>query len=167
MNITKIERLISGDERRLRAIRLRALADTPDAFATTYEEASSLTVEEWQRQLEQFATFVATAGAGDIGIVRGARPDNDNDTAYLVSMWVAPEMRRQGVAAALVDCVVEWASTEGYRRLVLDVVESNIAAMALYSMKGFVANGTLGTLPPPRQHIRECQLEKKLASAIE
>jgi ribosomal protein S18 acetylase RimI-like enzyme len=62
----------------------------------------------------------------------------------------------------LVDSVVTWATVEGFARLILDVSESNLAAAALYTKKGFVANGVHGTLPPPREHFREFQMERKL-----
>ena len=67
----KIQRLTCDDAKRLREIRLRALVDSPDAFATTVEEVASQTPEFWERQLEQLATFVAIGDAGDVGIVRG------------------------------------------------------------------------------------------------
>ncbi|HTU24584.1 MAG TPA: GNAT family N-acetyltransferase [Pirellulales bacterium] len=162
MTLANIERLVVGDEGRLRAVRLRALEDAPDAFGTTFDEAGTQPLAAWRRQLEQSATFVATAGDCDVGIARGAADDDLDDTAWLLSMWVAPEMRRRGIAAALVDTVIAWARTEGFRRLVLDVAETNEAALVLYAAKGFVANGTLGALPPPRQHVRERQLERTL-----
>src|SRR5690348_16533658 len=121
--LMQIVRLMVGDEQRLRAIRLRALADAPDAFGATFEEANALSVGDWREQLEQLTTFVATSGDGDIGIARGLRhPDREN-TAYLMTMWVAPEFRRQGVGAALIDFIVEWAKSEEFGRIVLKVVE--------------------------------------------
>lgn len=156
----RIVRLAPGDEERLRAIRLRALADAPEAFGTTLEEAIAKPLGDWQRQLKQLATFIVTLDSVDIGIARGARHDNQSDAACLISMWVAPEFRRQGVAAALIDSVVAWAKTEKFRRLVLDVTENNVPAMSLYRKKGFVTNGVISTLPPPRQHTREYQLEE-------
>lgn len=157
-----IEQLGPGSEERLRAIRLRALRDAPDAFGTTFEEAIARPLETWRHQLEQFATFVATEEDCDIGLVRGARHDDLSDVAYLLSLWVAPEVRRQGIAGALIDAVVAWGTGAGFRRLILDVAESNTAARALYLRSGFAPNGTRGTLPPPRQHIREVQLERRL-----
>ena len=71
-----IEHLSAGDGERLRAIRLRALRDAPDAFGTTLEEAAAQPPESWDRQLEQLATFVATGGGYDLGLVRGTLHDH-------------------------------------------------------------------------------------------
>ena len=139
-----------------------ALTDAPDAFGTTLEEAEARAPESWDDQLTQLATFVATASGCDMGLVRGAPPDHLTDTGYLLSMWVAPEARRQGIGSALVDAVVDWARAQGLSYLLLDVAERNAPAMALYLQKGFVPNGAFGTLPPPREHIREIQLAVRL-----
>ena len=80
----------------------------------------------------------------------------------LLSMWVAPEARRQGTGAKLIGAVIDWARNENLNRLVLDVAENNLPALALYARAGFVPNGTHGTLPVPRTHIREIQLEMRL-----
>jgi len=42
------------------------------------------------------------------------------------------------------------------------VADSNMAAIALYKFKGFRRNGNVGSLPAPRQHIREHQRELHL-----
>jgi GNAT superfamily N-acetyltransferase len=153
-----IERLAAGAGDRLRAIRLRALKDAPEAFGSTFAEAVSRPPESWERQLEQLATFVATSRGCDLGLVRGAFHDQMKDTGYLISMWVAPEARRLGVGSDLVDAVSEWARTQGLDRLLLDAAETNTAAITFYARKGFVPNGVLGKLPPPREHIREIQM---------
>jgi GNAT superfamily N-acetyltransferase len=163
--VIRIERLAPGDEWRLKSIRLRALADAPAAFGTTFEDASVLPHEDWERQMKELATFIATSDGCDAGIVRGVRHDEQRDSACLISMWVAPEFRRQGVAAALIDAVVQWAKELRFRRLVLDVTEGNSAAMSVYRKKGFTANGIISTLPHPRQHILEHQLEMMLEPA--
>jgi len=64
---------MSGEGERLRTIRLRALHDAPDAFGATLEEAEARPLESWDEQLEKIATFVATTGGCDQGLVR-ARP---------------------------------------------------------------------------------------------
>lgn len=157
-----IERLDVRDGARLRSIRLRALGDAPDAFGTTWEEAKALRLEDYDWQLDLLATFVATVDGRDQGVVRGA-PHNDLEgVGYLISLWVAPEARRQGVGSALVDAVTQWAEAYGLRRLLLDVGEANTAAISLYTSRGFVPTGEYGALPPPRGHIREIQLVRTL-----
>ncbi len=164
---TTIERLSAGSGQRLRAIRLRALADSPDAFATTFEEAAARPLESWNRQLDQIATFVATAGGGDLGLVRSTRHDTLPGTGYLISLWVAPEARGRGTGASLVATVIRWAKTQGIQRLLLDVGETNTRAIALYTRMGFMPNGATGTLPPPRDHILEIQLALPLVPGLE
>ena len=97
-----------------------------------------------------------------MGLVRGTRDDSRTDSAWLISMWVAPEVRGQGVGVALIDAVVEWARASGARRLLLDVGDHNRPAISLYARMGFEPNGTTGSLPAPRSHIREHQRELRL-----
>lgn len=157
-----MERLASGDGERLRAIRLRALRDSPDAFGTTFEEAAAQPPENWELQLEHLATFVATINGRDVGLVRGTPHEQRGDAGYLISMWVAPEARRQGVGSALIDVLVDWAKSQGWDRLLVDVGERNMPALALYARKGFGPTGEIGALPPPRDHLREAQLALRL-----
>ncbi len=157
-----IERLDAPDGARLLSIRLRALRDAPDAFGTTWQEAAALHLEHYDRQLDLLATFVATIDGWDQGLVRGAPHDELKAAGYLMSLWVAPEARRQGVGSALVEAVTEWARASGLRRLLLDVGEANTAAISLYTSKGFVPTGEYGALPPPREHIREIRLVRML-----
>ena len=155
----RYEQLGSHDGPRLRAIRLRALQDAPDAFGATFEEARVRTAQDWEKQLAELPTFVAVEDGRDVAMVRCTRDHHNADMAWLLSMWVAPEVRRARVGSALVDLVVTWARSNGIGRLVLDVADGNAPAIALYAAKGFRPNGNVGSLPPPRQHIREHQRE--------
>ena len=149
----------------MRAIRLRALQDAPDAFGATFAEASARTEEDWEKQLTELPTFVAVDEGHDVAMVRCKLDQHRADTAWLLSMWVAPEARRGRVGSALIDLVVAWAGSNSIARLVLDVADLNVAAVALYEFKGFRRNGNVGSLPPPRHHIREHQRELYLGSS--
>jgi GNAT superfamily N-acetyltransferase len=154
-----LERLGAHEGARLRAIRLRALLDAPDAFGTTFEETEPRPAESWTAQLRELPTFVAVKDGLDVGMIRCARDEARPDTAWLISMWVAPEVRRAGVGGVLIDAVIEWARSHEVHHLLLDVSDHNAPAIALYIRKGFRPNGKIGTLPPPREHIREHQRE--------
>ncbi len=151
----QIVRLTPDEGPRLRAIRLAALEDAPDAFGSTYSETAARPPESWPAQLRSLATFVAVVDGADGGMVRGGPAPDDPGDALLLSMWVAPTARGRGVGRALVGAVVAWARAEGFARLLLDVADQNAPAVALYARLGFVPTGEVDHLPPPRQHIRE------------
>ena len=159
----EIQRLTVPEGARLHSIRLCSLRDAPDAFGSTLEESAVRPLEFWSKQLSELATFVAVDGESDVGLVRGAPDEKARDTGWLISMWVAPEARGRGVGEALVDTVVGWARSEGFVKLLLDVGNDNVSAIALYTRKGFEPTGEVGALPPPREHIREHQRVLRLS----
>jgi ribosomal protein S18 acetylase RimI-like enzyme len=127
----------------LREIRLRALADAPDAFATTHEYARAQPDSYWLEMVEDPA-WVAVDDGHWVGMVRARQEREDAD---LLSMWVDPAARNAGVGRALVDEVVRWAGSQGMRAVVLWVAEGNDAAQALYRSVGFVETGERQPLP--------------------
>ncbi len=62
-------------------------------------------------------------------------------------MWVSPAQRRMGVAARLVDAVVEWARETGATTVALWVTRGNDAAERLYETQGFHLTGDHQPLP--------------------
>lgn len=152
-----IERMQPDDWERVRAVRLRALADAPDAFGTRLEEDEALPLEMWRTRLEnpEAVTFLASADDKDVGLVVSLPWPGRAGAVGLFAMWVAPEARGQGVGGALVDAVAGWARAGGFKRVVLDVADDNPAAVGLYARKGFEPTGATGTLPAPREHILE------------
>lgn len=158
----RYEQLGGTDGARLRSIRLRALQDAPEAFGSTFQDALSRAPGVWAQQVMTLPTFVAIADGRDVAMVRCAHDPDNADTAWLLSMWVAPEVRRKGIGGELVDLVIAWARENNISRIVLDVADLNISAIALYDAKGFRANGKAGSMPSPREHITEHQMELRL-----
>jgi len=145
----EIRRLEEGEVERFRSIRLRALRDAPWAFASTLEDCLAWSEETWSAQLAGIAAFVAVSDGADVGLVRGA-PDRDRDDAcWLISMWVAPRARGKGVGRALVDEVTRWARSARCERVLLDVVEDNRPAIALYETLGFRPTGESKVIARP------------------
>ena len=162
LSMMRIEQLPARDWERFRVIRFCALAEDPDAFCSKLSDEISLTPQDWIDRLTRAntATLVAVSDqAQDIGLAVAAPYDN---AAGLFSMWVAPEARGIGIGGALIDSVVAWCRDRGHKRLLLDVADSNRPAIALYASKGFLPTGVGGTLPRPREHVSEHQLELKL-----
>ncbi len=151
----KIEQLEAGAEGRLRAIRLRALEDAPKAFGSTLEEVRARPRESWTEQLMSLPTFVAVRDGVDVGVVRYAPNGNASEEGTLVSLWVAPDARGQGVGEALIDACVTLARSRGVGQLSLDVGDDNAAAIALYERKGFVPTGETSGRKGPSENTGE------------
>jgi GNAT superfamily N-acetyltransferase len=153
----QVQRLGVDEGPRLRSIRLRALRDAPDAFGTTWREAQTWPPDRWHSQLQTIPTFVALHDGADVGLVRAVEHAEEDDAGFLISMWVAPASRCQGVGEALVDAVISWARARGLHRVYLHVTDQNHAAIRLYAKKGFEPTGVTNAFDPPREHIREHQ----------
>ncbi|GAB5562519.1 MAG: GNAT family N-acetyltransferase [Synoicihabitans sp.] len=159
-----IQKLEPADWERYQAIRLSALADSPDAFGSLYVEERVLLPETWRARLsrDDAITLVGSDDAGnDIGLITAAPYD---EHAGLYSMWVAPTARQRSLGQALIRQVIKWAHRSGHRKILLDVGVENHAAIALYRSCRFTPTGITGRLPAPRDHIAEQQMQRELTA---
>jgi ribosomal protein S18 acetylase RimI-like enzyme len=67
--------------------------------------------------------------------------------AHLVSMWVDPAHRRRGVALALIDRAIGWATERHADEVILWVADQNATARRLYEQVGFRPTGERQPLP--------------------
>jgi ribosomal protein S18 acetylase RimI-like enzyme len=74
-------------------------------------------------------------------MAKGGTPDTRPGTAAVYGMWVAPEARRSGVAAALLDAIEAWARDAGYGTIGLGVNTVNESATRLYAARGYTDTG--------------------------
>lgn len=158
----KIEKLLPADATRFKNIRLRSLKDSPEAFGTRFEVASTWDKDNWISQVEKLNTFIASVDGNDVGVARSMKDESSSEVGWVISMWVAPEARGKKVASQLLRSIIEWAKNENITLLKLDVVDTNKAAISLYEKHGFFANGVSGNFPKPRGHITEHQRELRL-----
>lgn len=139
----QIRRIGAEEGELLREVRLRSLQESPEAFGSRYEDQVTYPSEYWadtarvRSEGTGHATFVAERDGAAIGVVGGYRQNDRSDEVELVSMWVAPEARRDGVGMVLVETVVDWARVTGARQVSLWVVDGNDRAVALYERCGF------------------------------
>jgi ribosomal protein S18 acetylase RimI-like enzyme len=148
-----IRRIAEHDAALLRDVRLRALADTPMAFGSTYAREVAFDDQEWQNRAKRLstspdaATFFAFNHDKFCGIIGCFRNSDQPTEAAIVSMWVAPEARRRGVAAELMEAAQRWAVEQGVSRLLLSAVETNVPAIAFYQKCGFTFTGETQPYP--------------------
>jgi ribosomal protein S18 acetylase RimI-like enzyme len=127
--------------REFRTIRLRALADAPQAFGARLDDEQSQDEAWWLQRLVGGAVFIAEDHTGPHGITT-TRPDpEDPSVVDVFSMWVAPEHRRQGLGRRLLSAAVDWSRNTHARTVRIGVANDNDAAWELYLNAGFVPTG--------------------------
>jgi ribosomal protein S18 acetylase RimI-like enzyme len=165
----EVRRLHPGEWAAVREIRLTALAQAPDAYASSLEREQGFAEQEWRRRLAETAYFGAWAPGSApalVGLVATfpeaepepaapspgpASPDPASPAArtwHLVAMWVSPEHRGQRIADRLVAAVCDLARARGAGQVALWVADSNPRAQAAYRRLGFAPSGERGILHP-------------------
>ena len=129
-----------------KAVRLRALQDSPTAFSATYANESQLTDDDWVKRVAQWnsetsTTYLALDAGRACGIAGGMFDKEDEAGAHLLSMWVAPTHRRLGIGRMLVDAVITWARARNVRTMQLLVTSNNDSAINFYQRLGFTLTG--------------------------
>lgn len=139
-----------------KAVRLRALADSPTSFSSTYALESRLSNEEWIRRSQRwngdqavgYLAFDTPTDSDACGLVACFAEEADGvRCGHVISMWVAREYRRAGVGAMLVDALKTWARERGLEQLTLMVTSVNRGAMDFYRRVGFHMSGKTGPYP--------------------
>jgi ribosomal protein S18 acetylase RimI-like enzyme len=147
----ELRRVVADDWRTVRALRLRALAEAPDAFAATLDEELALEESRWQAwaasngQAQSTIGFFALCDGTEAGLAVGVRSEADPNTVVLNALWVAPEARHCGAASILVEAVRTWARELAADKMELTVTKTSHAAIALYERLGFEVVAKLAT----------------------
>jgi ribosomal protein S18 acetylase RimI-like enzyme len=172
-----VRKLTEADWAALRATRLAALADAPYAFASTLERELAFTEETWRGRLAP-ANIAAHFGADDAAAAsNGAaaplaglaallrEPDAARPERWqLVSMWVNPRARGQGLADRLITAVCEQARAEGAAEIGLWVTLRNDRARAFYRRCGFQATGEQALVRPEEPSLWEERMVRSLSA---
>ena len=137
-----------------RDIRLRSLADAPEAFCSTLEREQNFDDETWKLRLERAVTVFAWEGDAVIGTATGKPDPHEDGGREIVAMWVDPAHRREGVATAIIDELVGWARAEGAHSIALWVADDNDSARRAYERCGFAVTGERDIMRPGIDEVR-------------
>lgn len=147
-----IRRLEAHEWPQYRVIRLRSLADAPDAFGSTLAAEQALAADTWSARLARAAVsgrdypIVAERANQMVGLMWAKFDADDGALVNLFQVWVAPESRGHGVAARMLREVIGWAKAQQARSVHLDVTCGDSAAMRLYQREGFRPAGAAAPL---------------------
>lgn len=141
----------ASDADQFRALRLEALRQHPEVYASDYDSSLQLAPAHWLDRVEQGAgteralTMVAEHETGLVGmtaIFRELGPKIRHQ-ATLVSVYVQPAWRGMGLVGHLIAGCLQWAREQQVRQVVLAVVTTNSTAIRSYARAGFVVYGLL------------------------
>ncbi|GGC64443.1 GNAT family N-acetyltransferase [Undibacterium terreum] len=124
-------------------LRLRSLADSPDAFGSTLAAEQERSPEAWAARLSAAAVsgkdypLVAEIAGTAAGLVWAKVDADDESIVNIFQMWVAPESRGRGAAAALLRTAILWAKDRNARLVRLGVACGDTPAVRLYVREGF------------------------------
>ena len=145
-------RLLAPDDwEDFREIRMKALADSPDAFGSTLEREQGFTEADWRRRL-----------TGPVYVIDEPRPVSvggifDNaGSPHVWGMWTDPAHRGRGHARAILDALIPPGTPAR-----LDVNVSNGGARVVYEHYGFVGTGHLAPLRPGSEQQMELMVLRR------
>jgi GNAT superfamily N-acetyltransferase len=131
--MVEVHQIDAAGWRAVRDVRLEALRDAPDAFASSYPREAAFTDSDRQRTVATGVSFLAYApGLDAVPAGIGGGFEAEPGAMELVSLWVRPQARGHGVGQALVEALVGWAWVTGTPCVHLWVTETNRHARLLY-----------------------------------
>jgi GNAT superfamily N-acetyltransferase len=135
-------------------LRLRALADSPDAFGSTLASELDRSDAQWAESLAKASIsgfdlpLIAFVGTRPVGLAWAKADPTDSLTIHLFQMWVTPEHRGRGLGRLLLSTAIQWARERGAKTMLLGVTSGDTSAVRLYASAGFQAVGIPRPLRP-------------------
>lgn len=149
-----VRRLEADEWQAYRDLRLRALAESPDAFGSTLAVEAEFPEERWSTRLAQGASSasdlpLAAERAGErVGLAWGRIEPFAAGEVHVYQMWVAPEARGQGAGRRLLETIVDWGRASNAHAVLLGVTCGDTPANHLYRALGFQPVGEPAPLRP-------------------
>jgi ribosomal protein S18 acetylase RimI-like enzyme len=126
-----------------KALRLEALQTAPQAFGSAYADNLKHPDTFWQRRLQAAADdqpgWLLFAQAEDrlVGMI-GAYGDSDPAVVHIISTYITPAYRGQGIGQALMRAILDAVRQPGtFQTARLTVNVQQIPALRLYEQFGF------------------------------
>jgi GNAT superfamily N-acetyltransferase len=150
VSVIELRELTPDDWRDWRELRLAALADAPYAFGSQLADWADAEESRWRARLEipSSHNVIAVLDGTPVGMASGLLSDQENGVVELISMWIAPAGRGQGIGDRLMTQIEQWARADSAHALKLSVVQGNEKAHALYLRSGYIDTTEPGDLMP-------------------
>jgi ribosomal protein S18 acetylase RimI-like enzyme len=147
--MVQIRRATVADAEAIGQMRMRMFVDAGVTFKVPIDTMTA-NFEQWVRPKLEDGSYVGWVVEGDGGLVAGAGLwvmewpphflDDEPRRAYLLNFYVAPEMRRQGLARELLRLAVEEAKARGIKVVTL---HASKFGKPVYEQNGFVMSNEM------------------------
>jgi ribosomal protein S18 acetylase RimI-like enzyme len=128
----------ADDVDRLRALRLAALKDTPDAFGAKYEDEAEKPILDWQNRLKNTHWCFAVADGVDVGLLAVDRAEKDrNSDCWLSSWWIHQDHRGSGIPKLMLNWLEQLCIEKKWEKIGLGAWPDNLRAISAYKKLGF------------------------------
>ncbi|HET7247045.1 MAG TPA: GNAT family N-acetyltransferase [Streptosporangiaceae bacterium] len=153
MTSFRVDVLAEDDWPRLRDIRLKALNTDPTVFLASHENEATFAEQQWRQEFARGEWHVMVAigrlrrgrYVGLVGVTR--LPETSSRECYLEYLWVAPRVRRRGVASTLLRAVLDRLYRSDVHTVWLYILDGNEPARRLYQRFGFQSTNDVQPLP--------------------
>lgn len=143
---------ISADQELYKNSRLESWREELYAFTTSYDDALTWTDQKWQQKItdalnpEISHTYLAKNEAGVVGHIYAEfnTSAKRRHVLELKTMYVSPAYRRNGIAQALLQAILDQLPKYPFlRKIGLSVAATQEQAIRFYHKNGFVESGRL------------------------
>lgn len=138
--------VIFQDARTLEDAMREAIRTSPGSFLNTVIDVAAKEEDYWIDEIRSSTWVVAERGGNAVGVAACKYPDPGKDKEdrtegrYIVSVWIAPELRGNRLGERLIRFLIEaeYQKNRFVRQFFLWVFPTNSSAIKLYQRLGFV-----------------------------
>lgn len=141
-----IRKLIKEDAEGYKKLRLEAVQNKPEAFASSYEEEQGNSADFYANRFAsvlsaEFGAFENGAVVGTVTLIKDAKRKLKH-RAMIAAMYVKPEYRGKRAGRKLIEAALDEARSDpGVEQVTLSVESGNEPAKRLYASFGFTVYG--------------------------
>jgi ribosomal protein S18 acetylase RimI-like enzyme len=142
----QIRKLVREDAEEYKKLRLEALQNKPEAFASSYEEESGNPAEFYAKRFAsvssaEFGAFEKGTLAGTAALIKETKLKLKH-RAMIAAVYVKPDYRDKGAGRKLIEAALaEACSDPVIEQVTLSVESGNEPAKRLYASFGFTVYG--------------------------
>jgi ribosomal protein S18 acetylase RimI-like enzyme len=126
-----------------------AIRTSPDSFLTTLVDIEAMQADYWIDQIRSSTWVVAEEDGKVVGVAackspeEGKDEESDQDSRYIESVWIDPDLRGQRLGEHLIRNLMaaEFRKNPDVRQFFLWVFETNSPAISLYKRMDFELTG--------------------------